>query len=319
MKPHLSLDSQINLLVERKLEIADPDTFKVFIKNHNYYRLRGYFHPFLTEDDVDMQAGMFKPRSTSQVIQELVDFDRTLRNLLFEALAVFETRFRASLAYHAGEVNPYVHLDGPGTTIEFRTSPAGDVPSAHQTWLDGYWSTLEKHRKNDIVRWHLQRYQGRIPIWAAVELLDFGKVSKLYRGMEEDLASRIAADFGGGAVFVKGLAATLNDLRNHVAHQSRLWNFHYPVAPVARRAKLPELLSHLADLTDYERHKLFTRLSLMLFLDNHNDLGIDFSVRLFKQLQDLPVSQYLSQRSMGFAEPFKTSALWSRYFKWNGT
>lgn len=318
MKPHLSLDSQINLLLDRKLEIADPGTFKVFIKNHNYYRLRGYFHPFLTEDTIDVQASVFKPGSTSQVIEELVDFDRTLRNLLFEALAVFETRFRASLAYHAGAMNPYIHLDGPGTTADFKKSQTGDGPSAHETWLNGYWSTLDKHRKNDIVRWHLERYQGRIPIWAAVELLDFGKISKLYRGMEEDLATKIADDFGGGAVFVKGLAATLNDLRNHVAHQSRLWNFHYPVAPVARRNKLPELLLHLADLTDYERHKLFTRLSLMLFLDTNNDFGINFSARLLEQLHKLPHSEYLSQRSMGFAEPFKNSVLWSRYFSRNG-
>lgn len=319
MKPHLDLDAQVALLEKRGLEISISLDLSQFLKDHNYYRLRGYFHPFLeTETDIS-SSGKFSAGTTGQVIKDLVEFDRRLRNLLFEALAVFETRFRASLAYHAGKVNPFIHLEGPGTVAEFDAhSEQGSGESQRDLWVKGYNSTLEKHKKNDIVRWHIDRYDGRIPIWAAVELLDFGKISKLYRSLEECVASQIASDFGGGAIFVKSMVATLNDLRNHVAHHSRIWNFHYPVAPIANYSKLPTKLHHLASLSDYERHKLFTRLSLLMFLDSERDFAINFTNRLLDILLALPRSDSLSPMSMGMADGFRQSELWISYFLRNG-
>ena len=51
MKPHLTLEGQLSLLVTNGLKVSDPDLFLNFLKQQNYYRLRGYFHPFLAEVD----------------------------------------------------------------------------------------------------------------------------------------------------------------------------------------------------------------------------------------------------------------------------
>lgn len=318
MKPHLTLEAQLSLLVTNGLKVSDPDLFLIFLKQQNYYRLRGYFHPFLSEVD-GKATNQFKPQSTDQTIIELVEFDRMLRSLLFEALAVFETQFRAVLAYHAGEASPHAHVDGIGLATDFKTAQKDSVGSAHEEWLIGYRGSLRRHRENDIVVRHDTFEDGKFPIWAAVELLDFGKISNLFAGLDEPIATVIASEFGSGARFMKGVVQSLNNLRNHVAHQSRLWNFHYPQNPPSRQALLPDDLTHLHHLKDYERSKLFTRLSVLLWLDGENRFGLNLRKRLFDLLQTLPKSDYIRLSSMGYSSVFQSSNLWSGFSHWDNT
>jgi len=312
MKPHLTLEEQLSLLVTNGLEVSDPDLFLIFLKQQNYYRLRGYFHPFLYEVD-GKATNQFKPQSTGQTIMELVEFDRMLRNLLFEALAVFETQFRSVVAYHAGKASPQAHVDGIGLATSFITARKNATKSDHEKWLIGYRESLSRHRENDIVVKHNTFNDGRLPIWAAVELLDFGKISRLFGGLDEPIATVIAGEFGGGARFMKGAVQSLNNLRNHVAHQSRLWNFHYLQNPPTSQSKLPGDLLHLHHLEDHEQHKLFTRLSLLLWLDTENRFGLNLRKRLFDLLRTLPKSEYIRLSSMGYSSVFQSSNLWSDF------
>jgi abortive infection bacteriophage resistance protein len=302
----------LSLLVANGLEVSDPDLFLNFLKQQNYYRLRGYFHPFLAETDGKVTS-KFKPQSTAQTIIELVEFDRMLRSLLFEALAVFETQFRSVLTYHAGEASPHAHVNGIGLAAGYKTVRKKATESDHEKWLIGYRESLRRHKDNDIVVKHNTFRDGKFPIWAAVELLDFGKISRLFGGLNEPIATAIAAEFGGGVKFIKGAVQSLNDLRNHVAHQSRLWNFHYLHNPPASQSKLPSELLHLHRLEDHEQHKLFTRLSLLLWLDRENRFGLNLRKRLFDLLQTLPKSEYIKLSSMGYSSAFQSSNLWSGF------
>lgn len=312
MKPHLSIEQQVELLLQRGLEIKDSDKFGVFLKDNNYYRVRGYFHPFLEETENGKQSH-FKPGTKDSEIVHLVEFDRNLRNFLFEALAIFETKLRSSVAYHAGRVSPYIHIDGVGLTAEFKEVQPSSSKSKFDEWTDGYKQTLEKHAKNDIVLKHFESYQGLIPIWAAVELLDLGKVSSILRAIEEPIANQIAEDFECGASLFKSVVATLNDLRNHVAHHSRIWNFHYPINPKVSAKKLPKELQHLAEIADYQRHKLYARLSLLLWLNRANSLNIDFEERLKDILKAIPPSLSISHSAMGWSVEFGQSPLWTKF------
>ncbi|MFM2238071.1 MAG: hypothetical protein RL389_418 [Actinomycetota bacterium] len=317
MKPHKTHEAQLDLLLSRGLEIEDYDSFLAFLREQNYYRLRGYFHPFLNSQDGKTEPD-FKAGTTGESIKGLVEFDRSLRNLLFEGLSEFETQFRSILAYHAGEVNPQIHLNGIGLTSDFKNHRPEGRKSYFEDWQEGYAAALRKQEHNDIVIWHSEAYDGLMPIWAAVEILDFGKISRLYRGFEEALATRIASEFGSGAYFLKSAVSSLNDLRNHVAHQSRIWNFQYPISPTTRLKKLPYELQHLNALTDSEVHKLAAKLSLLLWLDREGGLRIDFTNRLFQVLNQFPDSTSLSLSSMGYSDHFKSSTLWNGFEPLNG-
>jgi len=65
MKPHLTIEEQVNHLKKRGLHIKDETNFGLFLLNNNYYRVSGYFNPFLIEAEGGIQS-YFKP-GTSEI------------------------------------------------------------------------------------------------------------------------------------------------------------------------------------------------------------------------------------------------------------
>lgn len=309
MKPHHKHEQQLELLRSRGLKVTNENIFMSFLQRNNYYRLRGYFHPFLSGVNPGEQS-YFKSGASDQDIIEIVEFDRKLRNLLFEALAIFETQFRASVAYYAGRTDPYVHLNGIGLDIDFRTNPVQGELTGHQLWLNNFEATITKLNSNEIVISHRANEGGLIPIWAAVELMDFGNISRLFRGLDERIATKVASDFHSRASFLKGAVACLNDLRNHVAHHQRIWNNHYPINPPSGKEKLPIDLKYLHTISDYDRHKVFTRLSLLLWLNADDKFCVALKTRLVALLSEFPKNPYIGLSQMGFPEDWKRLELW---------
>ncbi|MEN9692588.1 MAG: hypothetical protein RLZZ330_232 [Actinomycetota bacterium] len=309
MKPFLSLNEQIALLSNRGLEIHHENDFREYLRQNNYYRLRGYFHPFLLENN-QSQTSQFKPGSSSKLLIEITQFDRELRELLFQALSVLETQFKSFIAYRIGSHNEYLHLDGSGLTYEFLNVPTENGKTRFQNWSEKYEKTMQKRMHSEIVKSHVTKYNGKLPIWAAVEILDFGQVSSLYRGLDESIAALVANEFDCKVSFLRTSIATLNDLRNHVAHQSRIWNFHYPVIPTFRKSSLPVELANLRMLDDYDKHKLYLRLELLIWFDSRNSFSIEFSNKLKDVLSRFPKSIFLDKHGFGLPRSFQTSALW---------
>ncbi|MGI9360096.1 MAG: Abi family protein [Parasphingorhabdus sp.] len=66
-----------------------------------------------------------------------------------------------------------------------------------------------------------------MPIWVAVEIFDFGALSRLFAGMKFNDQEAIAAKYGltSGRELGQWLRS-LNFIRNVAAHHSRLWNMN---------------------------------------------------------------------------------------------
>ena len=69
------------------------------------------------------------------------------------------------------------------------------------------------------------KYGAQLPVWAAIELWDFGMMSTLYAGMKVADQNLIASKYQveNGLIFAQWLRS-LNHIRNIAAHHSRLWN-----------------------------------------------------------------------------------------------
>ena len=105
----------------------------------------------------------------------------------------------------------------------------------HQDWLDKYNSHVHRARREPFVEHYMNKY-GRLPIWVAIEIWDFGLLSKMYAGMQFKHKGQIAAKYGAkDAKEFAGWLRGLNFIRNVAAHHSRLWNIN-----VLERAKLPQ-------------------------------------------------------------------------------
>lgn len=79
---------------------------------------------------------------------------------------------------------------------------------------------------------HERKYGGRYPIWAAVELLPFGSVSKLFHVMELKDQWAVASYYNGAhPMFLRTWIRTAVYLRNICAHYGRLYNKRLKVTP----------------------------------------------------------------------------------------
>lgn len=85
---------------------------------------------------------------------------------------------------------------------------------------------LTRATKEPFVVHHNNVY-GDLPIWVAIEILDFGSLSKLFSGMIYSDQQKISSTYGAptGNIFSKWLRS-LTFIRNISAHHGRLWNIN---------------------------------------------------------------------------------------------
>ncbi|HRZ78903.1 MAG TPA: Abi family protein [bacterium] len=95
-KPHLSFENQAVYLLSRGLS-ADKTKLIKRLKQVNYYRLSGYWYPFLNSDDT------FMPQTSIEMIWRRYTFDRELRLLLMDAIEKIEVTVRTRIVYYFSE------------------------------------------------------------------------------------------------------------------------------------------------------------------------------------------------------------------------
>ncbi|WP_350562555.1 Abi family protein [Psychrobacter sp. CAL346-MNA-CIBAN-0220] len=99
------------------------------------------------------------------------------------------------------------------------------VNQKHDIWLEHCNQQIKrsKAQKQPAIQHHLQHYDG-IPIWVAVEVLDFGSISKLYSGLTYKHRQQIADKYKISENVFSSWIHALNIVRNVCAHYSRLSN-----------------------------------------------------------------------------------------------
>jgi abortive infection bacteriophage resistance protein len=217
-----------------------------YLERLGYYRLSGYWYPLRANDVASpvaegraVRADRFAPGSRFEDVVRLYVFDKKLRLLALDALERIETAVRVDVAYLLGQRDPLAHdmpacLDGNFTKKRLSKGPDSGK-TQHEVWKAKFKRRLGEARKEPFVAHHQQQY-GALPIWAAIEVWDFGLLSKLFAGMKHADKQTIACLYGApsGEIFAQWLRS-LNFIRNVAAHHSRLWNLNVVErsAPVA--------------------------------------------------------------------------------------
>ena len=236
-KPWLSYKAQLAQLRERGLQVEDEAAALNYLARLGYYRLSGYWYPMR---EVDQQASAqqgkavrsdrFVPGSHFQSVVQLYVFDKKLRLLALDALERIEMAVRVDVAHVLGKRDPLAHLKPEhlhgNFTKKVIAKGAGAGKTMHQMWLERFQQLQSQARKQPFVQHHLQAY-GALPVWAAVEVWDFGLLSKLFAGMKYEDQQTIAHRYGAvdGKAFGQWLRS-LNMIRNVAAHHARLWNLN---------------------------------------------------------------------------------------------
>lgn len=237
LKPWRSFADQLQQLQDRGLQVDDPAAALDYLERLGYYRLSGYWYPLRAIDPAASAAqgkavrlDTFAPGSRFEDVVRLYVFDKKLRLLALDALERIEMAVRVDVAHLLGQRNPSAHENPACLHGNFTKKLIAKGPDAgktqHQVWLAKYHAMLSRARKEPFVAHHQQQY-GTLPIWAAIEVWDFGLLSKLFAGMRHADQQTIAALYGApnGQAFAQWLRS-LNFIRNVSAHHSRLWNIN---------------------------------------------------------------------------------------------
>lgn len=238
LKPWLSMASQLAMLKQRGLMVDNDDAALDYLARIGYYRLSGYWYPLRAIDTAasaqqhrPVRSDHFVPDSHFEDVVRLYVFDKKLRMLALDALERIEMSVRVDVAHLLGQRNPCAHeepdcLHGNFAKKAFSGGP-NKGKTEHQVWLDKYNSLVYRARRESFIEHHQSKYGGKLPIWVAIEVWDFGLLSRLFAGMQHKDKTRIAQKYGlpEGRILQNWLRS-LNFIRNVSAHHSRLWNIN---------------------------------------------------------------------------------------------
>lgn len=284
IKEFKTYNEQIDILVRRGMDIEDRDEATFLLQQVSYYRLSGYCYPF-REFKNSSRADTFFPGTRWRDVVDLYRFDSRLRTATFTALTPIELAIRAHLGHELGSLDPLIHLDPKklGVTV--------DTPKEkkYNSWRKRYDRELESSRE-DFVKHHKQKYGGKLPVWAATEIMDWGSLTYLYEFSPRSVQDAISSRCGLNAPQLHSWLKALNIVRNICAHHGRLFNRVHTISP-----KLPAQGTH-ADLdcinTDWKR--TFGQLTLVQLLLDRLNVGnkklLPTVVQSFPEVQIVPIS-----------------------------
>jgi len=220
MKPAKTILEFIGLLKSRNLIFKDERKAECFLFQNNYYRLSGYWRKY--QIDPDNGDNNFKKDTIFEEILVIYELDTLLRHLLQKGIGIFEICFRSKFAYYMA------HSEENGQFLYLRQDSYNDKISKNEKLEDLFISIeAELNRSKEKCVTHYKSKNENIPIWAAVEVLSFGTVSKIYsRWINRDTIKKVSQSFKSLKEYehTANIVRSLVNLRNLCAHQARIWN-----------------------------------------------------------------------------------------------
>ncbi len=165
-----SIDQQLQLLIERGMEVGDHEAAKKWLETVGYYRLSAYWLPFeKPAQNSKARSKLFEIGATLDAVTDLYVFDRRLRIIVLEAIERVEVHVRSRWTYHMS------HAHGAHAHLDYRLF-SGALNHAEQ--LVRLARAVDKSEETFVVH-----YKGKYtdpyspPLWSATELMTLGELS----------------------------------------------------------------------------------------------------------------------------------------------
>jgi abortive infection bacteriophage resistance protein len=216
-KPALTFEQQVALLEERGLVVADRAKAQATLSRISYYRFSAYLYPFRAGDKA------FRPGSSFDAALRLYELDRRLRLLVMDGIERAEVLARTHITYELAHArHPFAHGD----------EAAFEPGFAHEEWHESFLQELERARE-EFLKHFRGKYDGypRVPLWMASEVMSFGTLSKMFKGLQREHKANIARALGAHWRVAETWLHSLSYVRNVCAHHGRLWNRELAIRP----------------------------------------------------------------------------------------
>ena len=296
-KPAKSFEEQLDLLIERGMQVADREQALSHLSHINYYRLRAYWFPYEESHNPDR----FSEWADFDIILDHYLFDRELRLHLLDAIERIEISFRTQWAYHIS------HAYGShGYLLNKRGLRGGERRLSKdikrlQEYIDQSDEVFIKHFKDSYD-------EDLPPAWVSCEVMSLGLLSRFYANLRAYAVRRnIAATYEFDEGFLEGFMEHLSYVRNVCAHHNRLWNRHLTKKMPLPKNKPAGLRDNLyIDSENKSEHKIYNTLVLVQHLMNVICPESDWGQKLAQLLDKYPIDK----RRMGFPDNWNELPLW---------
>lgn len=272
-KIFLSVSQLIQKLIDEGMTIDSQDEAEQSLTTIGYYRLKGYsFH------QIDPVTRKYIAGTNFSDVLKLYHFDSELSHLIFSYLSQIEVALRARLVNAFQITQDALILHDPSA-----------FKDKQLYWRNQGTIASEISRSNDVfIEHNFNNHEGSIPIWASVEVMSFGTMSKTIKNMKTGNRSAFSMlvqhykfkNTSGNMVtpskdmFTSWIQA-VSVMRNICAHNSRIYN-----RAISTR---PQLISSDIINPQPRYNGLYQIMLSMKYLRPTDDSWTTF-VRDFKQL-----------------------------------
>jgi len=304
-KPAYTISDQIALLKQRGMLFRDEAKAYCFLKDISYYRLKGYWQD--TQSDVELH--LFQPNTCFEDIIERYNFDRQLRQVLFEGIEQIEIAVRTKLIYHLSIAYGGLWYLNPAL---FETAPKtknGVAKTTHLHTLDELQKEFNRSQEL-FIKDQQRRYPGQpADAWKILEVASMGTLSKLYKSLKINLPEKghIAKEMGVNSPHTfSGWLEAIAYIRNIIAHHSRLWSRTMIKRP-SMQLNNPAGAWFAQPLKQGQLDKSFSTISCMVYLCGFLHASQDIKskiVHLVNSYPNVPVYK------LGFFNHWQSEPLW---------
>lgn len=324
-RPHLTYEKQLAQLKARGLSVTDDAAALAYLKRLGYYRLSAYWYPFRKPDARTVNGKIlsrkdeFVAGTTFRQAVELYVFDKKLRMLVMDATERIEVAIRVELAHTLGARSTFAHVDPNELHGHFsskrafeKTTGAYTGLTEHEKWLAKLDQiTARSQRTEDFVAHFVKKHGKPLPIWVAIELWDFGMLSRFFAGAKQVDRNAIAYRLGipDSSVMTSWLRA-INFARNVSAHHGRYFNRNVIDQPkLPRPGDIPMFDAALGSLRVNRPYTLLCILSYLMKQVCPRSHWQRRAVELLKAIPNVEAVK-LDQGALGCPADWETHGFW---------
>ena len=279
-QPPMTIKEQIENLKALGLIVSNEEYAEKVLNEISYFRLIKAYSLNLKP-----RNGSYYENVAFEQIVELYLFNEAFRQILFPEIEKIEIRMRCRIGnYFAEKYGVTGYLDKEHFANQ----------EYHEIFLRDMEEETDRNAKAPFVRNFREHYEnGRLPVYALMEVFSFGTLSKFYKNMLNCDKKAVAAAFGVGYTYLESWLESIAYVRNICAHYGRLYN--------ARLSKTPILYKEYTKL-GILNNRVFGVLLCMKHLlaeDAHWSRFIEALELLFEKYENVDIA------TMGFPENWR--------------
>lgn len=301
-KPHLSFQDQLEQLKARGLCFSDNQKALKYLERVGYYRLSPYWLPLM-----DNPENFSKNAQFSDVV-DLYVFDKELRLIFLDAIERIEVAIRVDVAHKLSRRDIFGYRQVNYLDQNRAGNVQSDGQTTHAAWLDRADKSI-RDSKEPLRKNFDAKYSGHLPIFMAIELWDFGTVSRLLSLSNSTDRYNIAKKYNVLPNTLESWVRCLNGVRNTCAHHSRLWN-----KPMVDQPKLPSswearAVQHIRE--EVVRHtRIYGAAAIIAHFLSVINPNSTWKQRFIEHWESFPAGSKLSVENAGLFEGWADEALW---------